>query len=70
MSTTAEVQGVATGVLTALDRCDRCGAQAIVRREHTDLALELQFCAHHDTKHGAPLAEQGFTVTARNEIPA
>ncbi|MBK0421265.1 hypothetical protein JD292_04120 [Leucobacter sp. CSA2] len=44
--------------LSALDRCDSCGAQAYVR-----VVLggsELLFCAHHATKHEAklrPMAE-------------
>jgi len=44
--------------LTALDRCDSCGAQAYVR-----VVLggsELLFCAHHARKHEAklrPMAE-------------
>lgn len=44
--------------LSALDRCDSCGAQAYVR-----VVLggsELLFCAHHARKHEAklrPMAE-------------
>lgn len=35
--------------LTALDRCDRCGAQAYVR---VLLAVgELLFCGHHANEH-------------------
>ncbi|HET7303052.1 MAG TPA: hypothetical protein VFJ12_00720 [Segeticoccus sp.] len=35
--------------LTAVDRCDRCGAQAYVRaRLHGG---ELLFCAHHAREH-------------------
>jgi hypothetical protein len=41
--------------LTALDLCDRCGAQAYVR-----VVLpgggELLFCAHHGRQHGEALA--------------
>lgn len=33
--------------LTALDRCDRCGAQAYVRLAVANTALDLMFCAHH-----------------------
>ena len=42
--------------LTALDRCDRCGAQAYLRVE---LAAggELLFCAHHAREHGDKLRE-------------
>jgi hypothetical protein len=39
-----------TAPLTALDRCDRCGAQAYLR---VTLASggELLFCAHHGKKY-------------------
>jgi hypothetical protein len=42
--------------LTAVDRCDRCGAQAYVR---VLLAgrLELLFCGHHNRQHAAALAK-------------
>jgi hypothetical protein len=33
--------------LTALDRCDRCGAQAYVRAILEATGGELLFCAHH-----------------------
>ncbi len=39
--------------LTALDRCDSCGAQAYVRVEMT--SGELLFCAHHAAQHKAKL---------------
>ena len=35
--------------LTALDRCDSCGAQAYVRVEMA--SGELLFCAHHAAQH-------------------
>jgi len=39
--------------LTAIDRCDRCGAQAYMR---VTLATgELLFCAHHAREHGDKL---------------
>lgn len=34
--------------LTALDRCDSCGAQAYIRA--TLASGDLLFCAHHGTK--------------------
>lgn len=40
--------------LTALDRCDSCGAQAYVRV--TMASGELYFCAHHGTKFKDKLA--------------
>ena len=45
---------VATTPLTALDRCDRCGAQAYMRVELAG-GGELLFCAHHAREHGSKL---------------
>lgn len=42
--------------LTALDRCDRCGAQAYLRVE-LQSGGELLFCAHHAREHGDKLKE-------------
>ena len=44
-----------TGELTAMDRCDRCGAQAYVR-VLLPSRLELLFCAHHNREHARALA--------------
>jgi len=44
--------------LSALDRCDSCGAQAYVRAVLN--GSELLFCAHHARKHEGklrPMAE-------------
>ncbi|MEE6281166.1 DUF7455 domain-containing protein [Georgenia sunbinii] len=52
-----------TAPLTALDRCDRCGAQAYVR-----VALpvgELLFCAHHARKHADAL--EGVATSIQDE---
>ena len=54
-----------TLVLTAADRCDRCGAGAYVlvsvfvpdSRDH-----ELLFCAHHYRQHEAKLLLSGARV--------
>jgi hypothetical protein len=40
--------------LTALDRCDRCGAQAYVRVLLAN-GGELLFCAHHGRAHSDKL---------------
>jgi hypothetical protein len=40
--------------LTAIDRCDRCGAQAYVRVSLLS-GGELLFCAHHFTEYGPAL---------------
>ncbi len=47
--------------LTAVDRCDRCGAQAYLRVELTG-GGELLFCAHHAREHGDKLREVAVTV--------
>ena len=46
--------------LNALDRCDRCGAQAYVRATLLT-GGELLFCAHH----GKEYAEKLKTVSAK-----
>jgi hypothetical protein len=46
--------GVLAWVLTAMDRCDRCGAQAYVRVLLPN-GLELLFCAHHSRQHSSAL---------------
>jgi hypothetical protein len=40
--------------LTALDRCDSCGAQAYIRVMIGE--SELLFCAHHGRRHQEKLA--------------
>ena len=42
--------------LTAVDRCDRCGAQAYVRVLLPG-GLDLLFCAHHNTQYSSALAD-------------
>ena len=44
----AAVDSLAGHQLTALDRCDSCGAQAYIRV--TMASGELYFCAHHGAK--------------------
>ena len=41
--------------LNALDRCDRCGAQAFVRAVMAN-GFELLFCGHHAKKYQEGLA--------------
>jgi hypothetical protein len=47
-----------TAALTALDRCDRCGAQAYVRATLVS-GGELLFCAHHATEFRPALEANG-----------
>lgn len=42
--------------LTAIDRCDRCGAQAYLR-VFLRSGGELMFCAHHAAQHREKLTE-------------
>ena len=42
--------------LTAVDRCDRCGAQAYLRVQ-LQAGGELLFCARHAREHGDKLRE-------------
>jgi len=51
-STTTEIHHVYE--LSALDRCDSCGAQAYVRA--TLASGELYFCAHHAAKFREKIA--------------
>lgn len=47
--------------LTALDRCDRCGAQAYVRVE-LSRGGELLFCAHHAREHADKLQQVAASI--------
>ncbi|GAA4090317.1 hypothetical protein ACIBH1_33155 [Nonomuraea sp. NPDC050663] len=47
--------------LTALDRCDRCGAQAYIRAT-LPIGGELLFCAHHGRQHIAALRDKGAEI--------
>lgn len=48
--------------LTALDRCDRCRAQAYAVAEKPQRA-DLLFCLHHIRIHHDALLDQNWTVT-------
>jgi hypothetical protein len=47
--------------LSAVDRCDRCGAQAYLRVELAG-GGDLLFCAHHAREHGDRLREIAVAV--------
>ena len=58
--------------LTAVDRCDRCGAQAYVRVLLPG-RLELLFCAHHNRQYASALANIAVEIqdeTIRLALPA
>lgn len=46
--------------ITALDRCDQCGAPAMVRA--TLKTGELYFCGHHARDTGYTLVQQSIEV--------
>jgi hypothetical protein len=48
-------------LLTAADRCDRCGAQAYVRVLLNNSG-ELLFCAHHSRQHASALAKVAVDI--------
>ena len=50
-----------TGALTAVDRCDRCGAQAYVR-VLLPSRLELLFCAHHNRQYASALKKIAVAI--------
>lgn len=45
--------------LSAVDRCDSCGAQAYIRVTLPS-GSDLLFCAHHGNKHREKLSGPGF----------
>ena len=44
--------------LVKADRCDRCGARAMIRAHKQ--TFELLFCRHHGYEHFDALTDQGF----------
>ena len=55
-----------TSTLTAIDRCDRCSAQAYVRYDVAD--LELLLCAHHDRLNRDALLAKGARIVADDTL--
>ena len=53
--------------LTALDRCDRCGAQARVRAVLPG-GGDLLFCGHHGRLHADALAKVALTVEGDSSL--
>lgn len=45
---------------TAMDRCDRCGAQGYITWSLD--GFPLTFCGHHTNAYGDALITQGFTI--------
>ncbi len=55
-----------TAALSALDRCDRCGAQAYVRVK-LPTGGELFFCAHHGRQHEDALRQVAAAIHDETE---
>jgi hypothetical protein len=53
--------------LSAADRCDRCGAQAIARATLTSGA-HLLFCGHHLRAHEASLREVSARIARSSAV--
>lgn len=51
---------IETEALDSLDRCDRCGAAALVRAVKDEMSL--LFCGHHANKAAATLIETGWKL--------
>lgn len=64
MSTT-----LAPAPLTAMDRCDRCGAQAYVR-VMLESGGELIFCLHHAREYEPRLREMSAQIEDHSEALA
>lgn len=56
---------LAPHAFTALDRCDRCGAQAFVRAVLS--SGDLLFCAHHGRVYAGVLATRALVVEDASE---
>lgn len=57
--------------LNATQRCDRCGAQAVVSTDSLNWATGLLFCAHHYAEHEGELTRLGvLVVDDRDEVTA
>lgn len=58
--------------MNALDRCDRCGAQAVVSAYSLDWVTGLLFCHHRYREHAPELTRLGVVVVdeAGDPVPA
>lgn len=55
-----------TRQLSALDRCDRCGAQAWVLAK--GVVGELLFCSHHFAKFEEPLYNWAYDIVDERDF--
>lgn len=49
-----------TRPLVISDRCDGCGAQALIVARSMETNKELFFCNHHGSEHKEALLDSGF----------
>lgn len=56
-------------MLSAVDRCDRCQARAVVRVVMLSSVLPLLFCAHHYVGNAAALADIAVVTHDERELP-
>ena len=64
---TAPAHPAAAPPLTNADRCDQCGAQALVRAVFG--SGELLFCGHHARAHADALSAQALSVEESADQP-
>jgi len=62
-----KADGALAGRLTAVDRCDRCGARAYVRVVLPN-ALELLFCAHHNRQYASALTKIAVEIHDQTDL--
>jgi hypothetical protein len=62
--TTLELEEI-TAPMTAADRCDACGAQAVIAARFTvNAESALRFCGHHANRHRDAMATEALKVWA------
>ncbi|HST82113.1 MAG TPA: hypothetical protein VLL08_10305 [Kineosporiaceae bacterium] len=60
---------IATEIMTAADRCDRCGARAYIR-VLLPRGGELMFCAHHGRANASALVAVDAEIQDQSEALA
>lgn len=70
MAATQAIAETPTWTLTALDRCDQCGAQAyfsVVVAHSEGKVTDMLFCAHHFHKGEEKLRERAVSIIDESE---
>jgi uncharacterized protein (DUF983 family) len=55
---------ITQGELTSLDRCDRCGAQALYRLSLLEMHMSLDLCGHDFRKNAPNMFAAKWIITA------